>query len=156
ATSHICCHLFLFYYTNLYNKFIILPNNSKIYVPAIGNVDLGLSLQLTHILFIPEFNILDSQPSMVIDRGPFDLIHCNIFGALIINLFIMFDTSIKVMRFDNAKELALIELLQDIGSQHQCSCPYRPEQNSMVERKPQHLLSVDRSLMFQAKVPIKF
>ncbi|KAI5446626.1 hypothetical protein KIW84_014461 [Lathyrus oleraceus] len=36
------------------------------------------------------------------------------------------------------------------------SCPYTPEKTSVLERKHQHLLNVARSLMFQAKVPIKF
>ncbi|RDX82865.1 hypothetical protein CR513_36292, partial [Mucuna pruriens] len=69
-TSHICYYLSLFTsYTNLYNKFITLPNNLKIHVPAIGNVDLSPSLKLTNVLFILEFNIQDTQPSKVIGKG---------------------------------------------------------------------------------------
>lgn len=67
-----------------------------------------------------------------------------------------FDKTIKAIRSDNAKELQLTSFLQDFGVVHQFSCPYRPQQNSVVERKHQHLLNVARSLLFQSKAPIKF
>lgn len=41
----------------------------------------------------------------------------------------------KPLRLDNAKELQLTEFLQDKGTLHQFSCPYRLEQNFVVERK---------------------
>ena len=60
------------------------------------------------------------------------------------------------MRSDNAKELALTEFLQNVGVVHQFSFPHRPQQNSVVERRHQHLLNVARALMFQAQLPIYF
>lgn len=63
-----------------------------------------------------------------------------------------FDKQIKQLRSDNAPELLLRDFLQEQGTTHQFSCP----QNSVVERKHQHLLNVARSLMFQSRVPIHF
>lgn len=51
-----------------------------------------------------------------------------------------FGASIKKLRTDNAPELALTSFLQEQGTLHQFSCPYRPQQHSVVERKHQHPL----------------
>ena len=67
-----------------------------------------------------------------------------------------FGVSIKCLRSNNAKELALTQFLASMGTLHQFSCVERPEQNSVVERKHQHLLNVARALFFHSKVPISF
>lgn len=65
-------------------------------------------------------------------------------------------SKIKAIRTDNAKELAFTDLVLLKGIIRQFSCVQRPEQNSVVERKHQHLLKVARSLYFQSRVPIQF
>lgn len=67
-----------------------------------------------------------------------------------------FDKTIKAIRTDNAREFSLTDFLQNLGSLHQFSCPYRPQQNVVVERKHRHFLNVARSLMFRAVVPLTY
>ncbi|CAA7015065.1 unnamed protein product [Microthlaspi erraticum] len=67
-----------------------------------------------------------------------------------------YNAVVKGVRSDNAPELKFTALYKkkSIVSYH--SCPETPEQNSVVERKHQHILNVARSLMFQAHVPLEY
>ncbi|KAA0065480.1 Cysteine-rich RLK (receptor-like protein kinase) 8 [Cucumis melo var. makuwa] len=59
-----------------------------------------------------------------------------------------FSKVIKSFRSDNAPELKLTEFFAQKGTVHQFSCVEQPQQNSVVERKHQHLLNVARALFF--------
>uniref|UniRef100_A0A803P5L5 Integrase catalytic domain-containing protein n=1 Tax=Cannabis sativa TaxID=3483 RepID=A0A803P5L5_CANSA len=62
----------------------------------------------------------------------------------------------KQFRSDNAPELNFKELFFKHGILHDFSCIETPEQNSVAERKHQHLLNVARALLFQSKIPIQY
>ncbi|KZV53534.1 hypothetical protein F511_42283 [Dorcoceras hygrometricum] len=67
-----------------------------------------------------------------------------------------FGAKIKSVRSDNAPDLGFINLFSELGIVHTYSCVERPQQNSIVERKHQHILNVARALMFQSSVPIDY
>lgn len=67
-----------------------------------------------------------------------------------------FGKTIKCIRSDIARELALTDFLQAQGVMHKLSCVERPQQNLVVKCKHQHLLNVAWALYFQSKVPIAF
>ena len=67
-----------------------------------------------------------------------------------------YSTRVKSVRSDNAPELSFTDLYKQKGIVSFHSCPETPEQNSVVERKHQHILNVARALMFQSHIPLPF
>ncbi|KAG7582883.1 Retrotransposon Copia-like N-terminal [Arabidopsis suecica] len=67
-----------------------------------------------------------------------------------------FKTCVKAVRSDNAPELKFETLFKEKGIISYHSCPETPQQNSVVERKHQHILNVARALMFQSGVSLEF
>ncbi|KAL4311013.1 hypothetical protein GQ457_01G012580 [Hibiscus cannabinus] len=67
-----------------------------------------------------------------------------------------FSKIVKCIRTDNAKEFDMINFFREKGIVHQNSCVHTPQQNSVVERKHQHLLVVARALRLQASLPLSF
>ena len=71
-------------------------------------------------------------------------------------IFTQFHVPIKILRFDNGPKFTLNSFYAFKGIIHQLSCVETPQQNSVVERKHQHLFTVARALRFQANLPLKF
>lgn len=67
-----------------------------------------------------------------------------------------FNGHIKVCRSDNVHELLFHDQFSKVGIIHQFSCVQTPQQNSIVERKHQHLLNVARALCFQSNMLTQF
>lgn len=65
-----------------------------------------------------------------------------------------FKTNIKFVRLDNGQEFAMVDFYNAHGIIHQKSCVYTLQQNFMVERKHQHLLSIARALKLQSNVHV--
>ena len=67
-----------------------------------------------------------------------------------------FNTSIRILRSDNAKEYfctPLSSFMSSHGILHQSFCAYTPQQNGVAERKNLHLVETARILLPHHKVP---
>ncbi|KAA0035612.1 No apical meristem (NAM) protein [Cucumis melo var. makuwa] len=155
ASRHVCHDKSLFRnWSHTNNMFVMLPNGHRISVDLIGDILINGSLLLKDVLFVPQFAydlISDlSRPMMIGNaschngRQKSDVLH------IVPKFFQLIETQfskvIKSFRSDNAHELKFTEFFAQKGSVHQFSCVERPQQNSVVERKHQHLLNVARAL----------
>ena len=67
-----------------------------------------------------------------------------------------FGKPIKVFRADNGLEFQMIDFSKLHGIIHQHSYVATPQQNSVVERKYQHILCDARALRLQSNIPIAY
>ena len=67
-----------------------------------------------------------------------------------------FNRNVKIIRTDNGKEFYWKDFYERHGIIHQTSCNETSQQNSIVERKHQHILNITRCLIFQSRLPKAF
>ena len=79
-----------------------------------------------------------------------------ILPSFILQIENQFNTQLQRLRSDNGKEFLLHDFFSNKGIFHETTCVETPQQNSIVERKHQHLLNVSRALLFQAHLPTCF
>ena len=80
--------------------------------------------------------------------------------ALIVSFYNMvltqINVKIKCFRSNNALEFKLFNFYFANDIIHQTSCVYTPQQNSVVERKHQHILATANALQIQSNPPLSF
>ncbi|XP_015960841.1 uncharacterized protein LOC107484813 [Arachis duranensis] len=174
ATIHIACDLSLFQTIHTSQNYSVsLPNNEQFQANFIRTVVVCSNITLKNVLYVPDFCVNLLSVSAFLSNTTFDItisssnftiqdtkmlkkIGKGCIKAFYAMIKTQFSKKIKCFRSDNAKELAATDFLQEKGVLHHFSCPYRPQQNAVVERKHQHLLNVARALYFQSQVPITF
>ena len=70
-----------------------------------------------------------------------------------------FNTSIRILRSDNAKEYfstPFSSFMSSHGILHQSSCTCTPQQNGVTEQKNRHLVETAHTLLLHHKVPQRF
>ena len=70
-----------------------------------------------------------------------------------------FNTSIHILRSDNAKEyfsMPLSPFMSSHGILHQLSCAYTCQHNGLTERKNCHLVETACTLLIHHKIPQRF
>ena len=83
----------------------------------------------------------------------------SIFQKLHAEIHTQFNTSIRILKSDNAKEYFSMPFSSFMSSHeifHQSFCAYTPRQNGVVERKNRHLVETARTLLLHHKVPQRF
>ena len=83
----------------------------------------------------------------------------SIFQKFNAEIHTQFNTSIHILRSDNAKEYfstPFSSFMSSHGILHQSFCAYTPQQNGVAERKKRHLVETARTLLLHHKVPQRF
>ncbi|KAL5578965.1 hypothetical protein UlMin_011407 [Ulmus minor] len=146
---------------NLY--YLIFSENKKAYTSSCNSVSAVSTDLLWHYrLGHPACNVSQQPTKLPCFHNTRDksfhytLMFKELFQIFFAMIKTQFGMDIKGVRSDNAKELNLTLYYQSKGVIHYHSCVERPQQNSVVERKHQHLLNVARALLFQSGLSLSY
>ena len=83
----------------------------------------------------------------------------SIFQKFYVEICTQFNTYVRILRSDNAKEYfstPFSSFMSSYGILHQSSCAYTPQHNGVAEHKNRHLIKTARTLLLHHKVPQRF
>ena len=83
----------------------------------------------------------------------------SIFQKFHVEVQTQFNTSIRILQSDNAKEYLsgpFSSFLSSHGILHQSSCTYTPQHNGVAKRKNRHLVETTCTHLLHRKVPQRF
>ncbi|KAL5565662.1 hypothetical protein UlMin_028826 [Ulmus minor] len=165
ATRHICSNANLFIALRpVQNSSVTLPDHTRL--TEIGSKKtIGKGDKLED-LYVLDSTALQSQSTAYVNSVSARVWH-NTLGHLSFKKLdslrshldldsTKYNKADPFFRSDNAPELQFTEFFTTKGVLHQFSCVETPQQNSVVERKHQHLLNVARALYFQFRISIQF
>ena len=141
-------------------KCLPFPNSNSVSISAFEllHLDIWGAFHLpTHDGFRYFFTIVDDFTRFTwvyLLRAKSDV--ANIFPAFYNIVYTQYGVKIKLVRSDNALEVAFTDFFRDKGILSFYSCVDTPQQNSVVERKHLHLLNVAGALLFQSHIPLAY